>query len=457
MTDNKIIELTPFRAELTRSLARRGERLLASADPAAEVAALEPLEAYYIVRQLGLGQALPILLALTPSQLTTCVDLDCWERHDFAAESLDEWLTVFAHAGPENLARSFFSLEYGAQLLYLAKTVTVYDPDMDEVPPHDEEEGPDRAMTPDGFYLLEVKSDVTLRIHPFSVLDALYQYDQTAAWQLLCEVRVELPTQIEEEALRFRNGRMADLGFVSPDEADILFSRPAAQPSVPAQQPLDGDRGRLPSVYAGALVKESLLQEALSLITDGQCLARLEQEMVFVINGAITAYGEKTRDIEQINVIAERVRDTICLGLESLIVKEDPGSELDDTEAAAKAAALLEQWHVTDLFRHGFMATQGLRQAARQALQDPCLQAWYNLPDAEQADDGSDRLERAFFAALLGRHALRSGFDLARPEAIKAFASLADVEVAGVRLKSLVERICPPAGAAPVEKGSERS
>ena len=50
MTDNKIVELTPFRADLIGSLSRRGERILVATDLADEVAALEPLEAYYIVR-----------------------------------------------------------------------------------------------------------------------------------------------------------------------------------------------------------------------------------------------------------------------------------------------------------------------------------------------------------------------------------------------------------------------
>ena len=45
MANNNIVELTPFRADLTRAMARRGERLLASTDLAEEVAALEPLEA----------------------------------------------------------------------------------------------------------------------------------------------------------------------------------------------------------------------------------------------------------------------------------------------------------------------------------------------------------------------------------------------------------------------------
>jgi hypothetical protein len=445
MPDNKIIELTPFRADLARALARRGERLLAATDLADEVAGLEPLEAYYIVREVGLGQALPILLVLSPEQLEACVDLDCWSRHDFAADTLDEWLAAFALAGPEELAKGFFTLDYVVQLLYLATCVTVYDPEMDEVPPqeNEEENEPARAMTPDGFYLLELKTELAMDIHPFTVLDALYQYDLAATHQLLSEVRVELPLQLEEEALRFRNGRMQDIGFVTPDEADVLFSRPAAgQPLARPQKSADSPGIRVPSVYAVPLVESSLLQQALALIDDKESLARLEQELVWVINSAIIAYGEKTKETRQIIEIAERVRDTLCLGLEALITKAEPDCSLDSPAAVARAAALLESWYLHDLFRQGFAATQPLQQEARQALREPKVLAWYELTDMEQSDDTGDRLARAFFSALLGRHALHSGFDMAHPEATKAFACLVDVDVARLRLQRLVDEIC---------------
>lgn len=442
MTDNNIIELTPFRADLTRALARRGERLLAANDLADEVAALEPLEAYYIVREIGLDQALPILLQLSQEQLETCVDLDCWNRYDFAADSLDEWLAAFALAGPETLARAFFSLDYVVQLLFLTQTVTVYDPDTDQVPQEDEENNKPRAMTPDGFYLLELKTEMALKIHPFTLLDALYQYDSTATHQLLSQVRVDLPTQIEEEALRFRNGRMQDMGFVTPDEAAVLFSRPAIRQPLPRpQKPIDSVLTRVPSVYAGPLIATTLLQQALSLITDQEFLSRLEQEIVWAINSAIIAYGEKTQDIKQISDIAERVRDTISLGLESLLAQQEPNCPLDGA-AAAKASDLLDVWCITDVFRHGFAATQGLQQEVRQALREPRFRDWYNLSDTKQSDEPIDRLERAFVTALLGRHPLRSGFDLAKAEDVKAFACLADIDVAHVRLKRLVAQIC---------------
>jgi hypothetical protein len=442
MTDNNIVELTPFRADVTRALARRGERLLAATDLAAEVAALDPLEAYHVVKEIGLDRALPVLLELGPEQLEACIDLDCWNRYDFAIDSFDKWLVAFSQDGPETLAKTFLSLDYVVQLLFLTQTVRVYDPDTDQVPQMDRENAKLRAMTPDGFYLLELKTEMVLKVHPFTLLDALYQYDPSAAHLLLSEVRVELPTQIEEEALRFRTGRMSDIGFATPDEAAVLFSRPAIRQPLPRpRKPMDSARTRLPSVYAGPLSATSLLQQALSLITDQEWLSSLEQEIVWTINSAIIAYGEKTDDIKRITDIAERVRDTISLGLESLLVKQDPGWTPDDA-AAAKASHLLDAWSTTDLFRHGFAATMGLQQEVRQALRDPRFSAWYNLPETEQSDEPEDRLERAFVTALLGHHPLRSGFDLANAENAKAFACLADINVAHVRLKRLVGRIC---------------
>jgi hypothetical protein len=440
MTDNKIVELTPFRADLTRSLSRRGERILAATDLADEVAALEPLEAYYIVREIGLDQALPILRELSQEQLAACIDLDCWNRYDFAVDNLDEWLTAFALAGPEALARAFFSLDYVVQLLFLAQTVTVYDPDTDQVP--EEESGKDtpRAVTPDGFYLLDLKDEVALKTHPFLLLDALYQYDPSASNRLLSDSRVDLPTQIEEEALHFRNGRMQDIGFVPPEEAAVLFSRPAIRQPLPRpQKPADSTISRLPSVYAAPLIATSLLQQALSLITDKERLSGLEQEIVWAINSAIIAYGENARDIKQITDIAERVRDTISLGMESLLVQEE--NRLPDG-VAAKAADLLEVWCITDLFRHGFSATMGLQQEARQSLDKAQFRNWYGLAETNQSDEPGDRLERAFVTALLGRHPLRSGFNPAHADEVKAFICLADIDAAHVRLKKLVARIC---------------
>jgi len=442
MPQNNIIKLTPFRADLSRAMIRRGEHLMASTDLVNDVAALEPLEAYYIVREIGLKQALPILRQLSEEQLEACVDLDCWNHYDFTPANLDEWLAAFALAGPESLAKSFFTLDYVIQLLFLAQTVTVYDPDTDQVPPEVEGKIRDRAMTPDGFYLLELKDENELKIHPFTLLDAMYQFDSTATHRLLSEVRVELPMQISEEALRFRNGRMEDIGFVPPEEAAVLFSRPSIKPLPRYHEALDDTPTRLPAVYAESFTDSTLLQRALALIIDRDFLACLEQEVVWVINSAVIAYGEKTQDIGQITDIAKRVQDTVSLGMESLLTQDNPDFKLDSPEAALKASKLLDTWCIADLFRHGFAATLVLQKEAQQYLREPQFGDWYNLPETEQSDEPADRQNRAFVTALLGRHPLCGGFDLTNAYAVKAFACLADIDVARVRLQQLVGRIC---------------
>jgi hypothetical protein len=94
---------------------------------------------------------------------------------------------------------------------------------------------------------------------------------------------------------------------------------------------------------------------------------------------------------------------------------------------------------MTDLFRHGYAAALGLQEEVRQAMTEPRFAAWYNLADTEQSDEPADRLERAFIAALLGRQPLHGGFDPGNAETVRAFAGLAEIAAAQVRLKRIVD------------------
>ena len=53
MSDTPVVTLSRFQADLSRALSRRGKRLLVAADLQQQVANLEPLEAYFIVKELG--------------------------------------------------------------------------------------------------------------------------------------------------------------------------------------------------------------------------------------------------------------------------------------------------------------------------------------------------------------------------------------------------------------------
>ena len=57
--------------DIERALSRRGKALLEAPDLARQVGELEPLEAYFMVKELGLESAVLILLAASEEQLKT--------------------------------------------------------------------------------------------------------------------------------------------------------------------------------------------------------------------------------------------------------------------------------------------------------------------------------------------------------------------------------------------------
>lgn len=437
---NNITELTRFRAGLTRALARRGARLLESKNQAAEVAALEPLEAYFIARELGLDQARPLLLHMTEEQKQACIDLTCWHRHDFELTALAEWLGIFADEGATTLAKMFLSLDREVQIIFLAQTLVVYSFEDDQIPDDDPEEKI-RAMTPDSQYLLEIKSEEPMPINVLGLVGALYQHDADEADHLIAAVRWEMASQIEEEALRIRSGRMHELGFIATDDAAILFSSPRSKPPHRSLKPEQCAVTRLPALYAQLLGESNLLVRALAKITDPAYLCRLEQEIVWCINTAIIAYGETPKDIEYVADIAMRVRDTISLGMESLLAKEQPERLVDSDIDDAKAVELMKDWSMQDLFRHGYAATAVLRDEVKKAMAVPQVKEWYDLLEMDQSDEPADRLDRAFVRALMARHPLVGGFDQAKEERVRAFATLADIKDSQARLKRLVARL----------------
>ena len=72
--------------------------LLEAPDLARQVGELEPLEAYFMVKELGLESAVH-LLAASEEQLKTFVDLDCWNQDELSVEDLDAWLALSRPSG----------------------------------------------------------------------------------------------------------------------------------------------------------------------------------------------------------------------------------------------------------------------------------------------------------------------------------------------------------------------
>lgn len=400
---------------------------------AREVQQLEPLEAYFVVKELGVESATPLLRHVSKNQLQAFVDLDCWRGDHPEADELDAWLAPFAAEGSPVLARAFLSLDEELQVVFLARSLRIFAEREDEVP--DRAVGVSRKTTPDQFFVLEVPQKSDREVDLFVLVEALYAEDVNEAFRLLTAARWELLSPLEEQAHRFRQGRLEDLGFPPRDEALALLSPPPRQPRFPHGRGAPVVPTALPALYAGALETTSLLTAALAHIDDPTLLEALENEYVVCVNTAVVAFDESPYDLAHVRRVVRRVRDTVSIGLETLITAKE-ASQSD----SATAAGLLRQWSMSDLFRQGYAELQTLAEPAHRLANDPVIATWLAPVAVEEQDYGPDRLDREFLRGLLARFPEHGGFDPAQPTRRASFASREELGAAATRFDEVARQ-----------------
>src|SRR5260221_580650 len=231
---DNVVALSRYRAQLGRARKlRRGDALLAGPDPERAVRALPGDELYYVIHELGLRDAGDILELARPEQVQAVLDFALWERDQLVPERLGEWLEAIADVPYETIGAWVAGLDVELFALLVRKTSRIYDLSHEEAP--DEAEGT-LYPTPDGLFVIDVTGvpsgldvrDVASDQAPegeesgpmttsaravIRIIDGLYRADQNYARRLLVGMRAELDSELEELAYRWRQGRMADLGF----------------------------------------------------------------------------------------------------------------------------------------------------------------------------------------------------------------------------------------------------
>lgn len=199
---------------------RRGDLLELAGDPERLIPALPPAELCFTVTALGLEDSAWLLEHGTPEQITACVDLDAWSGALPDRKRLGQWLIAFAEAGDSTLLRAAEAIDLEAWVLHLIERIWV------ELKPdgNDSWEPPEGGLTIDGqFYIIARKPDDDME-ELMALLRVLFQEHYWFYFRLLQGVIWELPTETEEWALRWRTGRLQDLGFPPVNEAKGIYA-----------------------------------------------------------------------------------------------------------------------------------------------------------------------------------------------------------------------------------------
>jgi len=203
-------------------VARRAELLELSRQPEQLIPALPEAELVFTVKALGLADAGWILAYASPEQVQACVDLDGWSGALPDRAKLAEWLAALAEGGDEALLRAARSIDPELLMLWLADIAEVHlkqgdDPGW---------QAPGGGQSIDGvFFLVARQSDDDLQL-ALRLLALLFEDDYWFYFRLLQSVPWESSPDNEEFALRWRSGRLADLGFPPREEALAIYTTP---------------------------------------------------------------------------------------------------------------------------------------------------------------------------------------------------------------------------------------
>ena len=350
-------ELRDARAALAAAHGRkRLDVVLDARDPQALVRALPADELYFTIREIGLADAAPLIQLASAAQFRTFLDLDAWTGDRLDPAKALPWLRA-ARAGAQlepkaaaRWARKLAGLDREVLYLLLRTSLRVHDLEQDPDP----ELHADRFLrTPEGKFVVEFLVDGTEYLAVRGVLDDLYAEDPFQATRLLSAIRWDLPSELEESALRWRTGRLADLGYPSREEALSWFARPPRTPAPAAP----GAPARPPGFLLATLARGSLLDRALAALPDAD-RAAVEAQVIAAANAVLVADAVDPTDVDAVREAFQAARSLLDLGLEALAGADD-----------ARAAAVLSETPVKRVFQEGFGRILALRWRAERILE----------------------------------------------------------------------------------------
>ncbi len=334
---------------------KRLDLILEANDPQALVRSLPADELYLTIREVGLGDAVPLVQLASAKQFQVFLDLDAWSRGAFEPRRALPWLRAAragTHLEPKAAARwekKLATLDPEVLFLILRDAVVLHDLEVDPDPEFES----DRVMrTPEGKYVIEFNVDGVEYAAVRGLLDDLYAEDPFKATRLLSAIRYEMPSELEETALRWRAGRLGDLGWPSLEEALSWFARP---PRTPAGH--SGPPGRPAGFYLAALARGALLDRAAARLAPEE-RDRVEAEIVSAANAVLVADAVDPGELDDVRSAFESARAYLELGLEKLAERDEE-----------RAAAVLAETPVKRVFQEGFGRVLELSWRAQRILQ----------------------------------------------------------------------------------------
>lgn len=356
--ENKFLAPVDFHKLMTLPAKERMEAILERADAVEVVQAMNPQDLYLTVKELGPDDALPLLSLASTSQWMHFFDMECWQKDRLVAAQGIEWLERLARTGPEAMLSWLYNVDFFFLISLMKKCLRVaVRPDdidlteaLDYLPPN----------TIDDQYFWECTYPDYDGLMKY-ILSALFETNYTYYREIMDYILYTLDAEMEEEAYRFRKGRLEDQAV--PDYYDAIAVYAPMEPAELSfeKETVVGDEPVLePPSFALALMesRDDLLTKAISTIADAPLRDHLRLELALLANKVLIADEIPLEDRDRIEESIDKISATVNLGL-----------HLVSQGNLSSASIMLRKAFVEHLFRIGFTAIRKLHFRARRLVE----------------------------------------------------------------------------------------
>ncbi len=330
------------------------EMLLDARDCEQLVPMLHPQEIYLTVSELGPEYTSELLLLASTAQITTLLDLDCWEGDQLDRKATLQWLSLLLETGEMKVHRTIAEMEPELFVLMLKSFITITaGPEA-----YDDDSADGNANRLEGLYDINYHYEESAKIIG-GLLKIIQQKDQQIWMHLLEMTRSELDSVLEEEVYQARSNRLLDYGFSSPAEARSIYTRVDPGSFVPAsgkEFDLEADGLQSPLPLLRLAQPGGLLAEILSSGIDHS----LATELCLLANRKMAADLIDLSREEEVSLALAQLYDGLNLGLEHLV-----GNDV------VRAEAIFKNTYLQQVYQLGHSLVANLADQAKTLLSTP--------------------------------------------------------------------------------------
>ena len=338
--------------------------------PAALVHSFPEEDLHFLIHDIGLDEALPLIRLASNRQWEYMLDMETWHGDQLDYPSVTAWLHLLLVSDPQRLVRWCFQDKLEFLELYLFRNIELRVREEDQAP---SDFGDGYFSDDDTFYVRTVDYPVATEMEEaalkrrnevlYHLLKRLSEFDHPRYQGLLLESVGVLPAEVEEELFRLRNVRLAEKGFLPFHEAIGVY-QPLGPDEITTRgtktiRPASPDDARLPApqLAAAFLDEDNLFVRALKGIEEVHGHEQLQAELAALCNQVISADREIVRGRAQLRALVAKVSGYLAIGLERL-------SDGAANQRERQASLLIRRHLLADIFRTGAALVMRLKWRA---------------------------------------------------------------------------------------------